>query len=190
MSTPAHLHGYTFAEYLELEDVSNVKHEFLEGEIYGMAGGNPRHAALSLAVGATLLMQLRGGHCRAFSSDLRVRVLETCLATYPDVTVVCGPLEHDPESNTTVTNPRVLVEVLSRSTEAYDLGEKFEHYARIPSLAAVLYVWQTEDRIEMRRREPDGTWSSSVFRAGDTVAIEAIGCSLRVDDVYQDAASA
>ena len=189
MGAPAHLHGYTFAEYLDLEGASNVKHEFLAGEIYAMAGGTPRHAALTLAVGGTLLQQLRGGPCRAFSSDLRVRVRDTGLATYPDVTIVCGPLEPDPDSDATVTNPKVLVEVLSQSTKDYDLGEKFDHYARIPSLREVVYVWQTEARIELRRRGQDGRWASTQFGSGDTVKIDSIACSLNVDDVYRDASS-
>ncbi|HEY7375387.1 MAG TPA: Uma2 family endonuclease [Polyangia bacterium] len=187
MGAPAHLHGYTFKEYLDLESASNVKHEFLDGEIYAMAGGSPRHAALTLAVGGALLAQLRGGPCRAFSSDLRIRVAETGLATYPDVTVVCGPLTADPDSEATVTNPKVIVEVLSPSTKDYDLGEKFEHYRKIPSLQAVLYVWQTETRIESRTRGADGSWASRESRAGGTVAIDAIGCALTVDDVYRDA---
>jgi Uma2 family endonuclease len=187
MGAPAHLHGYTFKEYLDLESASNVKHEFLDGEIYAMAGGSPRHAALTLAVGGALLAQLRGGRCRAFSSDLRVRVATTGLATYPDVTVVCGPLEADPDSEATVTNPKVIVEVLSPSTKDYDLGEKFEHYRKIPTLQAVVYVWQTETRMESRTRQPDGTWVSRASGAGDTVPIDAISCALIVDDVYRDA---
>jgi Uma2 family endonuclease len=187
MGAPAHLHGYTFKEYLDLESASNVKHEFLDGEIYAMAGGTPRHAALTLAVGGALLAQLRGGPCRAFSSDLRIRVRETGLATYPDVAVVCGPLETDPDSDATVTNPTVVVEVLSASTKDYDLGEKFEHYRKIPALQTVLYVWQTEARIDSRTRRPDGSWATHESRAGDTVAVDAIRCKLSVDDVYRDA---
>ena len=101
MSAPAGLHHYTYADYLALEAASNVKHEFLAGEIYGMAGGTPEHAALSVAVSGALLAQLRGSPCRVYSSDLRVRVLATGLATYPDVTVVCGEAERDPENSTT-----------------------------------------------------------------------------------------
>lgn len=187
MSAPAHLHGYTFDDYLDLESASNVKHEYLEGEIYAMAGGTPRHAALTLAVGGALLGQLRGGPCRAFSSDLRILVSATGLATYPDVAIVCGPLETAPRSEATITNPKVLVEVLSRSTQDYDLGEKFDHYRRIPSLEAVLLVWQDEVRMELRTRESDGAWSSTTFRSGDTVRIEAIACSLGVDAVFADA---
>jgi Uma2 family endonuclease len=187
MGAPAHLHGYTFAEYLDLEAASNVKHEFLAGEIYAMAGGTPKHAALTLAVGGALLQQLRGGPCRAFSSDLRVRVRASGLATYPDVTVVCGPLERDPDSEATVTNPTLLVEVLSQSTEAFDRGEKFEHYTKIASLREVVYVSQVETRVEVRRKLGDGTWSTTVYGAGATIALEAVGSRLVVDDVYRDA---
>lgn len=186
----ARLHAYTFAEYLDLEDASNVKHEFLDGEIYGMAGGTPRHAALTLAVGGALLAQLRGGPCRAFSSDLRVRVLATGLATYPDVAVVCGPLEFDPESPATVINPTVIVEVLSESTKEYDRGQKLEHYQQIPSLQAVIYVWQEEPRIEVRHRRRSDPWTSAEWGPGGTALIDPIGCTLSVDDVYRDASPA
>jgi Uma2 family endonuclease len=188
MGAPSHLHGYSFREYLDLEAVSNVKHEYLEGDIYAMAGGTPRHAALTLAVGGALLAQLRGGPCRAFGPDLRIRIRATGLATYPDVAVVCGPIEPDPDSEVTVANPRVLVEILSGSTERYDLGEKFEHYRRMPSLHAVLYVWQDEQRMELRARQADDTWGSQMFGAGDTVPLSTIGCALLVDDVYRDVA--
>lgn len=90
------LHRYTFQEYLVLEASSTVRHEFLAGEIYAIAGGTPQHAALAMAVGASLFSQTRGGPCRVHSSDLRVRALATGLTTYPDVTVVCGPYETDP----------------------------------------------------------------------------------------------
>src|SRR3954469_10301562 len=106
MTAPARLHGYTLDDYLDLESVSNVKHEYLEGEIYAMAGGTPRHAALTLAIAGPLLAKLRGGSCRAFSSDLRILVSATGLATYPDVAVVCGPIETDARSQVSVTNPK------------------------------------------------------------------------------------
>src|SRR5437763_840040 len=124
MSASARRRSFSFRDYLELEAASNTKHEYSAGEIYAMAGGSPAHAALSMAVGGALLAQLRGGPYRVYSSDLRVRVSATGLATYPDVTVVCGPEEHDAQSESTVINPAVLVEVLSPSTEEYDRGEK------------------------------------------------------------------
>src|SRR4051812_20568072 len=123
-------HRYSFADYLAVEEMGSVKHEFLDGNIYAMAGGAPLHAALAAAVATALSNALRGGPCRVFSSDLRIRVLATGLASYPDVTVVCGALRTDPESADTVTNPMVVVEVLRDSTMDYDLGEKLEHYRK------------------------------------------------------------
>ena len=109
---PAHRIHYTYAEYLTLEASSNVKHEYLDGQIYAMAGGTPEHAALAAAVIGLLFPELRRGRCRAYDADLRVRVPSTGLATYPDVTVVCGPLERDAEDGQAVTNPTLIVEVL------------------------------------------------------------------------------
>lgn len=181
------LHRYTFEEYLALEEASNIKHEFLRGEIYAMAGGTPEHAALGVAVSAALLTQLRGGKCRVYSSDLRLRVLATGLATYPDVTVVCGPSERDPANRATVLNPRVVIEVLSPSTEDYDRGEKLDHYKQIPSLAAVVLVDYGKRRIESHQRATDGTWRSLVAEDGATLPIEAVGAQLEVDAIYDDA---
>src|SRR5580693_2061022 len=114
MADPAHRLDYTYAEYLGFEASSNVKHEFLDGQIYAMAGGTAEHAALASAVIGQLYAQLRGARCRTYDSDLRVRVPARGLTTYPDVTVVCGPREHDPTDPLAVTNPMLLVEVLSR----------------------------------------------------------------------------
>jgi Uma2 family endonuclease len=187
MATVARLHRYTYANYLDLEAASNVKHEFLAGEIYGMAGGTPEHAALSVAVSGALLAQLRGGPCRVYSSDLRVRVLATGLATYPDVTVVCGEPERDPESPTTIVNPRLVVEVSSDSTMDYDRGEKLEHYRQIPSLAGIVLVSHTQRCIEVWQRAADGTWTASTAGAGERAELPGIACSLVVDDIYRDA---
>jgi Uma2 family endonuclease len=185
MATRAALHRYSFADYLAFEEASTTKHEFLNGEIYGMAGGTPEHAALAVAVSSALLTQLRGGPCRVYSSDLRVRVLATGLATYPDVTVVCGELERDPESATTVVNPRAVVEVLSDGTEAYDRGQKLDHYRRVPSLAAVILVSHRAPRIELWERAGDGAWSSRELGPGELAEIAALPARLSVDEVYQ-----
>lgn len=184
MTEPTRLHRYTYQDYLALEEASNVKHEFLKEEIYGMAGGTPEHAALAVAVSSVLHTQLRGGPCRVYSSDLRVRVLATGLATYPDVTVVCGVAERDPESPSTITNPRLLVEVLSDSTEEYDRGEKLEHYQKIPSLGTVILVSHRERQLEVWQRIDGGPWRRDVLGSGSGATLSAVGCMLRVDEVY------
>jgi Uma2 family endonuclease len=112
MSQPTHRIRFSFSEYLAFEASSNVKHEYLDGQIYAMAGGTPEHAALAAAVIGLLFPQLRGGSCRALDADLRIRVGATGLATYPDVTVVCGPRELDPDDPHAVTNPTLIVDLL------------------------------------------------------------------------------
>jgi Uma2 family endonuclease len=183
MGVPARLHHYSFQDYLTVEEMNPVRHEFLDGEIYAMAGGTMLHAALSGAVLTALAMQLEG-RCRTYTSDLRVRVLATGLASYPDVTVVCGKAEADPESKETVVNPTVVVEVLSPATIDYDLGEKFEHYRQIPSLKAVVYVWQDRKQIEVRERTATGNWRSNVGGAGTTLAVDDLRSVLDVDALY------
>jgi Uma2 family endonuclease len=178
-------HRYSFVDYVELEQASNVKHEFFKGEIYAMAGGTPDHAALCLAFGAELRARV-ASPCRAFGSELRIRVLATGLATYPDACVVCGPLERDPASHVTVTNPVVVVEVLSPSTEPYDRGAKFEHYKMLPSLQEYVLVSSQEPLVEVRRRGEADEWESEESRTGGTVRLRSLGCEIPVDEVYRD----
>jgi Uma2 family endonuclease len=158
MGVPMRLHHYSFKDYLLVEEMNPVRHEYLDGEIYAMAGGSMLHAALAGAVLGSLDAQL-AGRCRVFTSHLRIRALATGFAGYPDVTVVCGDATTDPENKETVTNPTVVIEVLSPATIDYDLSEKFEQYRRIPSLRAVVYMWQDRKQIEVRARTGD-VWRS------------------------------
>lgn len=179
------LHEYSYADYLAYEQASNVKHEYLEGEIYARAGGSPEHAQLSVAVAAALRAQLEGRRCRVFSSDLRVRVGATGLTTYPDVTVVCGPLERDEASRETILNPVLLVEVLSDGTERYDRGEKFEHYKRIPTLEEYVLVSQKERLVESWSLV-EGDWSRQAAGPGGRLVLGSVGSELVVDELYRD----
>lgn len=152
-----------------------------------MAGGTPAHAALQVAVPSLLFPQLRGGACRAHGADLRVRVLATGLATYPDVTIVCGPREVDPEDANTVVNPTVLVEVLSPSTEEYDRGGKFENYKLIPTLRNYVLVSASAREVEVWSRTPSNEWTVRSSVAGDVADLPAIGARLSVDELYEAA---
>lgn len=160
-------HRYTYAEYLAYERDSALKHEYEDGAILAMAGGSRRHNALALRVGGAL-DATRERECTAFQSDQKVRVLATGKATYPDVTVVCGPIEGDPAEpdGATITNPTLLVEVLSPSTEQEDRGNKWRHYQQLPSLQEYVLVSQTEPRVERFRRLPTGTWEYAEATAG------------------------
>jgi Uma2 family endonuclease len=181
-------HAFTYADFLAHEEASSDKHEFLDGDIYAMAGGTPEHAALSVAASTLLSNQLAtSGPCRVFSSDLRVRVMATNLVTYPDVTVVCGPLERDPESRVTVVNPTLLVEVTSDGTEDWDRGEKRENYQQIPSLKEIVVVSHRAPVVEVWRRDGGGSWASDLAKAGEEIRLTSIGCVVRVDDLYRRA---
>jgi Uma2 family endonuclease len=176
----------TLEDYLGVEEMSSVRHEFVDGQIFAMAGGTPEHAALSAAVVVALGTKLRGKPCRPYSADLRVRVLATGLATYPDAAVVCGEPARDPASPTHITNPTLLVEVLSPSTEEYDRGEKREHYQQIEALREYVLVAQERRRVEVFRRA-EGAWAHEVYGAGSTIELASLGITLSTDDLYTDA---
>lgn len=177
-------HRYTYDEYLAFERDSEMKHEFADGEIYAMAGGSLRHSALASRISAAL-ESARTSDCIAFQSDMRLRVLATGRATYPDASMVCGPIQLDPAdpSGTTITNPSLLVEVLSPSTEEVDRGSKLEDYQRIPSLQEYVLVSQ-HPRSEIYRRLSSGSWEYRELREG--VMKLASGATLDLSMLYAD----
>ena len=174
----------THAEYLAAEAASEVRHEFLNGEVWAMAGGTPEHAALAAALIAELGAALRGKPCRVYTSDLRVRILATGLSTYPDVSVVSGSLEMAPEDPEAITNPVLVAEVLSDATEAYDRGAKAAHYRRLISLQEYVLVSQSEPLVEVYRRTEAGRWELLEGRPGDRVELRSLGISLDIAAVY------
>lgn len=181
-------HRFTFDEYVRLEEESVVRHEFIGGQVYATSGGSPDHAGVTANITRLLGNALAGRPCRIFSPDLRVRVQATGLGTYADVTVIWGEIELDPEDpkKHTALNPKVLVEVLSPSTEDYDRGEKLGNYKQIASLAEILLVAHDRREIEIVRREMDGSWSRHIGRAGERAEIASLDCALSVDEVYED----
>jgi len=183
-SLPQSHHDYSFAEYLALERDSEIKHEFDAGEILAMAGGTARHSALAVNIGFAL-RGTRPEGCTVFQSDMRVRVVVTGRAAYPDASMVCGPIEYDSEdaARTTITNPVLLVEVLSVTTEKGDRGNKWMHYQRIPSLVEYVLVSQ-DPRIEVYRRMPSGTWE--YFETREGLLTLASGPALDLSMLYAD----
>ncbi|HKY34579.1 MAG TPA: Uma2 family endonuclease [Polyangiaceae bacterium] len=181
-------HRFTFDEYLRMEQDSGTKHEFIAGQVYAMSGGTPEHAGVTANVARLLGNALSGKPCRVYSPDLRVRVRATGLGTYADVTVVCGKLELDPDDpkRHTALNPRLLVEVLSPSTEDYDRGEKLGNYKQVPSVQEVMFVAHDRREIEVVQREADGTWSRRITRDGETVVLASIDCEVSVSEIYRD----
>lgn len=178
---------YTLEDYLSVEEMSSVRHEFVDGQILAMAGGTPEHAALGAAIVVLLGTKLRGKSCRPYSADLRLRVLATGLATYADAAVICGEPARDPSSPSHVTNPTVLVEVLSRSTEEYDRGEKREHYERIESLKEYVLIAQDRRRVEVFHRSAGGAWEHHEYGSGADFELPSLGLSLSTDELYDSA---
>jgi len=177
----------SFERYLEIEEQSVVRHEYLDGMAWAMAGGTFDHSAVTTNVIVSLGVQLRGKGCRVYESNLRIRVKATGLATYPDASIVCGRVQLDPADpkNTTAINPKVLIEVLSPSTEKYDRGEKVEHYRKIVSLKEIALVSTRGQLVEVWRKTGHA-WKRHEYR--DVAQLVSVGCELALSEVYRDLA--
>lgn len=176
-----------YAEYLAAEGQSPVRMEFVDGVAYAMAGGSPRHGELAAEMIFALQTLLRQGHgrCKVFTADVKVHVTASGNSYYPDVSVACGPSEVAVVDDQAITNPVLLVEVLSERTESYDRGRKFRDYQRIPSLRHYLLVSQDEARIEHFQRNDDDTWTLRIAEAGALVHLPELGGALSVDAVFE-----
>ena len=146
MNAPAVVEQFIpLSEYLALEAASDGKHEYWQGRIYAMAGGSPAHAQLGFNASVAIGRRLQGKRCRGASGDQRIRIEVTGLSTYPDAVVFCPPARYDEHDPQALVNPVLIVEVLSPSTEKYDRGDKFGHYAHIPELQD--YILISQDRV-------------------------------------------
>lgn len=173
-------------EYLTLERQAAVKSEFVDGTVMAMAGRSAEHDTIVGNLGARLHAQLRGTSCRVFTSNMKVRTDASGLFAYPDLTVVCGEVGfHDP-SRDVVTNPKVIFEVLSPSTEAFDRGKKRIRYQTVETLTDYCLIAQDEARVEHWTRQPDGRWLVSASQGLDgTLELVSIGCTLPLAELYE-----
>ena len=172
-------------EYLIYERDSITRHEYYNGRMYAMTGGTESHNLIAANTLATLHSQLRQRPCRVYQSDMRVRIDETGLNTYPDVLVICGQPQFTDTTRDTVTNPIVIIEVLSPSTERYDRGMKFQHYRTIETLQDYLLLAQDKQYIEHYSRREDGEWVLREAIGSDSnILIASIECTLLLKDVY------
>ena len=176
----------TAEEYLEIERKAEYKSEYYQGEMFAMAGASEAHNLLVWNLIRELGQQLRSRPCHAYPSDMRVRVSPAGLYTYPDVVVVCGERQFLTEQKDTLLNPTLLVEVLSPSTEAYDLGRKFDHYKSIESLGQYLLVATDRIHADLFTRQADGSWLlRSASRMEDSLDLHSVGCRLTLADLYE-----
>ncbi len=176
---------HTPAEYLRLERAATSRNEYLRGEIFAMTGGSFKQSQIKTNILGELRNRLKNKPCAPFDCDLRIKC-PTGLYTYPDASVICGDAEFDDEMNDTVLNPTLLVEVLSKSTEAYDRGKKFDHYRTIPSLREYVLVSQDEPMIQRFIRNADETWTlTAVSGLEQTLALRSIGVELPLAEVFE-----
>lgn len=179
-------HRWTPDEYLVFERASDTKHEYWDGQIYDMAGASDNHETVKTNVVTSLNTQVRKRDCKVYSSDMRVKV-DKRTYNYPDVVVVCGERKFDDSEHVdTLLNPHVIVEILSPSTKDHDRGEKSRRYRTLESLQAYLLLAQDRAYAEVFTRQPDGGWLINEIKGlHATVALEAIGCTLVLADVYE-----
>lgn len=178
----------TEAEYLQQERHAEFKSEYLNGEIYAMAGASRRHNQITSNLVISLGSQLLEKPCGVYSSDMKVRTRteKTNKYSYPDVVVVCGEEQFEDEKGDVLLNPLVIIEVLSESTEAYDRGLKFFHYQLIPSLHEYLLVTQDYCRVEKYLRQDNNHWVYSEYHnMQDVIEINTLQCQLKVVDIYR-----
>jgi Uma2 family endonuclease len=174
-------------QYLRIEREAEFKSEFHDGRMYAMAGASPNHALLTGGMIAQLYRQMPAG-CRVFSSDLRIKVAPTGLYTYPDCSVICGDPQFSGDQKDVVTNPLLIVEVLSPSTEAYDRGKKFESYRTIESFREYLLIHQDRRHVEHYSKQDDGSWVLREHSGVEgSVSIARLGAQISLRELYAPA---
>lgn len=175
----------TAEEYLAFERASDEKHEFADGEIFAMSGGKGPHANVAANIIGAFTVAFVRRSCRVFTSDMRVHIPVTDRFVYPDASVVCGRPQYRDEQIDTLLNPRIIVEVLSPSSEAYDRGDKFTNYRTLPSLKHYILAAQDKPFLEVyTRQEEGGGWMLHEYRAGQQFTLESPECTIEVDQVY------
>lgn len=176
----------TEEEYLALDRASTTKHEYFHGRIYAMTGAKEPHNLINGNTLASLHSQLRRKPCRIYASDMRVKVTKTGLNTFPDIVIICGQPEFTDSTRDTVTNPVVIIEILSDSTERYDRGMKFQNYRTLDSLRDYILIAQDHRHIEHFSRQDGGLWVlHEAIGDTDIINILSVECTLNVEDVYE-----
>ncbi len=175
---------YTPEQYLALERQASYKSECVNGGIFAMAGASREHNQIAFNIVGELHGQLKNRPCLAYVSDMRVKVSATGLYTYPDVAALCGEPQFEDEQMDTLLNPSVIIEILSPSTEAYDRGDKFAHYRRLPSLMEYVLIAQDKVRVEHYIRQDKSWVLTELDRLDDRLGLVSIQCEIPLRDIY------
>ena len=172
-------------EYLLQEEQSDVKHEYIDGYAYAMAGANDAHVTVSLNLATLLRSHVRGSGCRVFISDMKARIEQLNRYYYPDVMVTCD--ERDKENATEKKFPCLIVEVLSDSTEAFDRGDKFADYQLLETLQEYVLINVKRQRVECLRRNNEGLWVIYSYTAEDkSFQLQSVNLTVEMSALYED----
>ncbi|MGB0563609.1 MAG: Uma2 family endonuclease [Spirulinaceae cyanobacterium] len=179
-------HNYfTPEEYLELEKVSLIKHEYLQGQMVAIAGATKAHVIITGNLSALLVNHLRGTGCIAYAVDMKVRLLELNTFYYPDLAVTCDERDRTSDEDF-ILHPKLIIEVLSDSTEAFDRGDKFLDYKSIPELQEYVLVHQKQVLVERFQRKSNNLWVTHLYRAEEVVELASIGLSCGISELYEN----
>ncbi len=179
---------YSLEEYLEMDRKSEERLEFWEGEIFDMSGVSEQHGELEVNLIVAFKQKLAGKGCRIFPANIRIKVPSMPPYRYGDLSALCGQAQFEKIGGVdALTNPSLIIEILSESTEAYDRGDKFTHYQSIPSFSEYLLVAQHRPHVSQFIKQTDGSWIYHEFNSlADTVKVETVQCELSLKDIYQD----
>lgn len=172
----------TEQEYLEFEEGQIDRHELVNGEVIPVSAVSDAHDRIQVNLITALMTRLRGGPCRPRASNLRVRLQETGMYAYPDVTIVCGEAQFAPTRPVSLLNPSVVIEILSESTENYDRGAKAAHYRHRASVQSILLVDSRRRMVERQDRNPNGTWTLAEQTDGDVAVLDI---QVAMDEIYE-----
>ncbi len=187
MALPQKVHYYTPEEYLAFERAAETKHEYLDGQIYAMAGGSPQHNQICFNTNVAVGVQIRGTECIGYTSDQKIRTDPMDLFSYPDLTIVCGkPIFHDKHKDV-ILNPKVIIEVLSPSTEDHDRSQKLTRYQNIKSLSDYILISQDRPCVEhFVRQKGKRQWLYTIeTEMKAEIFIASINCKLKLADIYE-----
>jgi Uma2 family endonuclease len=178
---------YSISEYLTLEEQSEERHEYEAGQIRAMSGGTINHAILGNNINTALNINLKDAGCIALTGDARIWIDSATSFVYPDATIVCGEIETAEQDEHSIINPTLIVEVLSKSTESYDRGDKFHKYCALPSFKEYVLIDQNKPVIDLLYREEPGYWRMmTVIGLDKSITLSSIGCSIKMEDIYRN----
>jgi Uma2 family endonuclease len=189
MSALPKISYYTPQEYLRLEREADYKSEYFKGEIFAMAGASENHNMISRRVSGSLFNHLRGKKCTHYSADMKLHIPANTLYTYPDLMVVCGDKKFVDDEKDVIMNPIIIIEVLSKSTEAYDRGGKFALYRSIPSFREYVMISSTTIRAEVMRKEDDSPFwflADEADTLEGSIYLKNIDLTLSLSDIYEE----